>query len=331
MTEKKISERLAARAGKRVLVVGDVILDEYLVGGAYRISPEAPVPVVELRETRHILGGAANAANNVRALGVDVCLAGVVGDDDKGRVVRRLLAEQGLADGTTVDPGRPTTTKIRVIAGGQQVGRVDDERRHPIPGDVEDRIVAWIRALDPAPSLVLLSDYAKGVLTPRLCRALVEDFRGAGVPVVVDPKGGDFSKYRGVSLVTPNEKEGYEALGEDPRASALAPAAVGARLAAALPGTAILMTRGPDGMSLFAGVGEPEVHIAAEARSVFDVTGAGDTVAAALAVALACGLEIAEAAAVANVAAGIVVAKRGTATVSFDELRRELDRGRGAR
>ena len=322
---KALLEPLAARAQKRVLVVGDVILDEYLVGGAYRISPEAPVPVVELQETRHILGGAANAANNVRALGVEVALAGVIGDDDKGRIVRRLLAEQGVEDGTAVDAQRPTTTKIRVIAAGQQVGRVDDEHRTPIPSAVEDEIAAWAKQLSPQPALVLLSDYAKGVLTPRLCQALVATFREAGVPVVVDPKGSDFTKYRGATLITPNEKEAYEALGEDRRASSRAPSVVGRALAARLTGTAILMTRGPDGMSLFAGT-EPERHIAAEAKSVFDVTGAGDTVAATLAVALACGLDAVAAAAVANVAAGIVVGKRGTATVSFEELRRELER-----
>jgi len=310
--------------GARAVAVGDVMLDEYVWGHVSRISPEAPVPVVDVQGRSHVPGGAANVAAGVVALGGAAVLGGVAGTDEPGARLREALAEIGVgADGVLRLDGRATTTKTRVIAHNQQVVRTDFEQRQPLSGDDERRLLEWgSSALEDADVLVL-SDYAKGVLTSSVTRGLIEAAGERGLPVVVDPKGVDYAKYRGATVLTPNVHdaeraatypvETYDDLLE-----------VARRLGETLPGTALLVTRGAEGMTLFSD--GAAVDIAAEARDVYDVTGAGDTVVATLAVALATGVELEDAVRLANAAAGIVVGKVGTATVTLDELRSRLER-----
>lgn len=316
-------------SGVRVLAIGDVMLDQYLWGAVRRISPEAPVPVVEVHERSTVPGGAANAAAGIVALGGSAILAGVVGSDPDGAALRSAIDRQGIdGSGVVSDASRPTTVKTRIIGGNQQVVRADVERSRPLDGDVRARLTAWARRELARVDVVIVSDYAKGVVTEELAREVFEAAAADGTPVIVDPKGLDFRKYKGATVLTPNVVEAARAAGlevdgaEDVGAAAR-------HLTAVLPGTALLITRGAEGMSLFIDGVEVE-HIAAVAQEVYDVTGAGDSVVSALALSLAVGLQPAAAARLANEVAGLVVAKVGTATVSADELRERLNRLAGA-
>jgi D-glycero-beta-D-manno-heptose-7-phosphate kinase len=311
-------ELISRFRGCPVLVVGDLMLDEYVWGSVARISPEAPVPVVEVQRRTFVAGGAANTAANVAALGGRPVVAGLTGDDANGDRVRDLLREGGV-DGRAIvrDGRRPTTTKTRVIAHSQQMLRVDCELPGPIGVDLEDALLARIADLLPSVRGCVLSDYGKGVVTPRVAGELIAVCRAANVPVVVDPKGVDYAKYRGATLVKPNQHEASKVLNRDLR-DAEDVRAAGRELIDRLQ-TSILITQGAAGMTLFE-KGRAPFHVPARAREVYDVTGAGDTVAGTLALALAAGGSLDAACRLASAAAAVVVGKVGTATVAPDEL-----------
>jgi D-beta-D-heptose 7-phosphate kinase/D-beta-D-heptose 1-phosphate adenosyltransferase len=307
-------------AGRQVLVVGDVMLDEYLWGSAWRISPEAPVPVVDLDRHNFVPGGAANAAANAAGLGAAVALVGVVGEDGAAERLRSALtAHRVRAEGLVAVPGRPTTAKTRIIAHGQHIVRVDHEERGPLPAEPEARLVGLATAGAASADACVLSDYAKGVVSARLAQALIAAAGRRGCPVVVDPKGNDFAKYQGATLVKPNLHEAGLFLRREVVTDEDVVAA-GQRLREALGGGALLLTRGAAGMTLFL-PGQGPLHIPSAAQEVYDVTGAGDTVTATLAVALAAGASLEEAARLANRAAAITVGRVGTAAVRIEELR----------
>ncbi|MGE5116271.1 MAG: D-glycero-beta-D-manno-heptose-7-phosphate kinase [Betaproteobacteria bacterium] len=302
-------ERLA-RA--RVLVVGDAMLDRYWFGAVERISPEAPVPVVRVDREEERLGGAANVALNVKMLGAQATLLTVVGDDEPARALRRLLERDGVATVLGQDPQLYTIVKLRVIGRSQQLLRIDFENQ-PDHEVLAAMLADFERAL-PAHDAVLFSDYGKGGLThlPRM----IDSARRAGKPVLVDPKGRDWGRYAGATVITPNRAELAQVVGDWVDEAALETKAQAARAEYGLQG--LLLTRADEGMSLFDAAGH--VRVKAEAREVFDVTGAGDTVIATLAALLACGMTLREAMPIANRAGGIVVGKFGTASVSYEEL-----------
>jgi D-beta-D-heptose 7-phosphate kinase/D-beta-D-heptose 1-phosphate adenosyltransferase len=309
-----------------VLVAGDLMLDEYLFGSVNRISPEAPVPVVDVKRRQYVPGGAANVAANIRSLGATAELAGICGEDDAGDLLNRHLSEAGIQTTCVLRlPGRLTTSKTRIVAGQQQIVRVDREERHALDEATERRFEAGLHSIIGSAHALILSDYGKGLLTEKVCRQAIAEANRQGLPSIVDPKGRSYLKYRGCTLITPNLKEAGEVTGiaidtdDDLRRA-------GEELLAMLPGSSILITRGPDGMALFREAREP-FAIPTVAQEVFDVVGAGDTAIATLGVALGTGLEAAEAVQLANVAAGIAVGKHGTVAVKIEEL---LDRAGAA-
>jgi D-beta-D-heptose 7-phosphate kinase/D-beta-D-heptose 1-phosphate adenosyltransferase len=310
--------------GYRVLVVGDVMLDEYLIGDTRRVSPEAPVPVVGVTHRFAVPGGAGNAATNVAALGGRLILGGVMGDDLPAKELCRTLEESGIDSTALIAiPGRPTTSKLRVLVRDQQVLRVDTESTAALSPGPAGELARWAEEALAASDAVLLSDYGKGVVDAVLTARVIEGACRRGRPVVVDPKGGGHTRYRGATLVKPNLCELADLTGRPARTTADILTA-GQWLAHELCGTAILVTRGTDGMCLFRSGRMARGLPAASAKQVYDVTGAGDTVAAALALALAAGFPVELAARVANVAGGIVVQKSGTAVVTPTELHTAL-------
>ncbi len=308
---------LRSMRGRRVFVLGDVMLDEFVWGRVSRISPEAPVPVVQVTGQSFHLGGAGNVAANVRALGGGAVLAGVVGRDAAGGRVREALAAAGV-DSRLVEVGRdrPTTVKTRIVAHGQQVVRADREDAADVPAGAEAALVERVRRELASCGALVISDYEKGVVTASLLRRVLPLARRRGVPVLVDPKVRHFRLYRGATVVTPNQLETEQATGL--RLPGALDAA-GRRILSRLACRAVLVTRGEHGMSLFER-GRPPLHVPTAAREVFDVTGAGDTVIATMALALAAGGTVPEAAALANCAAGVVVGKVGTAQATPDEV-----------
>lgn len=306
-----------------ILVVGDIMCDVYLWGTVERISPEAPVPVFECTGRQHVLGGAANVAANLHALGCQVHVLGVVGADATGRQVRELLRSQGMDDAWLLeDTTRPTTEKTRLMAYQQQMLRLDQESRIPLAPDLAARVVDAGATLMAAVDGVICSDYSKGVCTAAVLKPLFAAAHAAGRPIVVDPKMRDFALYRGATVLTPNVAEVERASGmavDSPNTLAQSVAVLLQRSQA----SAILVTRGQDGMALFHPPQAP-VYIPARAREVYDVTGAGDTVVAAFTMALLSGGSFGDAARLANTAAGIVVGKVGTAVVAPEELRAAL-------
>jgi len=302
---------VGALAGTRVLSVGDVMLDHFHYGDVERISPEAPVPVLRVEREESMLGGAGNVVRNLVALGARPRFVTVIGDDNAGREVSRLIKEQGIADPPIVDDGRRTSTKTRYIAGHQQVLRADTEATHPLVKKVEAKLIRAVAGAMRGCRVVVLSDYGKGVLGGRAAPEIIKHARMAKKPVIVDPKGNDFARYRGSDVITPNRRELAEASGlaVADRKDAVKAAR---RLIKKYRFGAVLVTLSADGMTVVPAKGRA-VHLAAEAREVFDVSGAGDTVVASVAAALGAGLGLEDAAALANVAAGIVVGKVGTA------------------
>jgi rfaE bifunctional protein kinase chain/domain len=298
----------------RVLVVGDAMLDRYWFGAVERISPEAPVPVVRVNPARHQerLGGAANVAWNVKALGAHASLITAIGDDEHGRRLEALLASSGIESLFERDPRLTTIVKLRVIGRSQQLLRVDFEEEPD--HEVLQRMQPFYEKAMAQANVVLFSDYGKGGLTHIL--QMIGLARAAGHPVLVDPKGSDYSRYAGATAITPNRAELAQVIGAWSSEAQLLERAQALRESLRL--DALLLTRSEEGMSLFDAGGH--VHIPAQAREVFDVTGAGDTVIATLATMMAGGLSLREAMPIANRAGGIVVGKFGTASVSYDEL-----------
>jgi D-glycero-beta-D-manno-heptose-7-phosphate kinase len=305
-----------------VLVVGDIMLDEYVWGRVERISPEAPVPVVELRRRTNVVGGAANAAANVASLGGHALLGGVVGRDPEADILLKELTERSIDAHLLTSRDRPTTTKSRVIGGSQQILRIDREDRAAISHDAESSLLEWTNGNLSSIGCLLISDYGKGVVTHTLCQALIGLAHARNKPIIVDPKGRDYSKYAGATVVTPNILEVRQAAEPLSLSSGDLDGDV-SKIHALLPGTSLLVTQGPEGVSLFQ-PDAPVLHIPARERHVFDVTGAGDTFAAALSLALAAGGSLEDAARLANSAAGIVVGKVGTGVVDLTELASEL-------
>ena len=302
----------AAIEKARVLVVGDVMLDRYWFGEVERISPEAPVPVVHVAKREDRLGGAANVARNVTALGAQVTLVGLVGQDEAATRVKTLLTEAGIQAHLVTDPQHPTTLKMRVLSRQQQLLRIDFEEK-PTPALLDalaDRVAPLLAQHD----LVVFSDYAKGALAQ--VEKLITMAREKGLPILVDPKGSHYQRYRGASIVTPNRSEMQQAVGHWQSESELSDRAQALR--AQLELEALLVTRSEQGMTLFTAAGSD--HVEALAHEVFDVSGAGDTVLATLAVMRAAGVSWAESMRWANRAGGIVVGKLGTSIVTAGEL-----------
>jgi D-glycero-beta-D-manno-heptose-7-phosphate kinase len=317
LTRDRLLHLIQRMKESRVVVVGDIMLDRYLVGDTERLSPEAPVPVVTVRERHAALGGAANVAANVAALGARSLLVGVVGDDTDGAAIRQELAVARLEDRFVLSvAGRPTTSKTRIIARSQQIVRIDDEVETLLEGGDLERLIRIARdALADADAL-LLEDYNKGALPPRLIAAVMEIARRRGIPIVVDPKFRQFFEYAGATVFKPNRRELESALG----------AAVDLKNGNALPEVLdrlkvdnLLVTLGAEGMVLVMKDGSL-THIPSIARDIYDVSGAGDTVTAWMGAALAAGASVREAALVANYAAGVEVGKAGVATVSPEEV-----------
>jgi D-beta-D-heptose 7-phosphate kinase/D-beta-D-heptose 1-phosphate adenosyltransferase len=313
-------ELLANMKDHKVLVVGDLMIDEYIWGGVTRVSPEAPVPIVGVTNETLRLGGAANVANNILSLGGKVQLCGVLGDDQMGRWIKSdLKAKKIGVRGIITSSGRPTTVKTRVIAHDQQVVRVDKEVTTPLDRADEELILGSAQSFLGECGCVVISDYAKGVITPTLIHQLVELAREYSVPVAVDPKISQFSIYKGVTVLTPNLFEAAAGAGlVIDSMDALVEA--GRRIVDKLGCEYLIITRGDQGMTLFSGK-KDFVHIKAYSRNVYDVTGAGDTVISTLALALAAGLSMEEGAFLANVAAGVVVGEIGTVPISSELMR----------
>jgi rfaE bifunctional protein kinase chain/domain len=326
---KKLTKIIDRFPRTRVLVVGDVMMDHYVWGSVSRISPEAPVPVVNVTRETVLLGAAANVVNNIRALGGEVGICGVIGHDDAGKQLQHLLHSQAIpTDGLIVEPGRSTTIKTRVIAHHQQVVRVDRETRDGISRETHRRIFQHVaERVGNGLDAIVISDYCKGVVTKELVRDIVRLARKRGIIVSVDPKVTHFGIYSGVTVLTPNTKEASVGAKIDivDDASLLQ---AGKGLLSRLACDAVLITRGEQGMSLFEKGGRI-THIPTVAREVFDVTGAGDTVISALTLAMAAGAKIADSAKIANYAAGIVVGVVGTATVSPAQLKQRIVEQRG--
>lgn len=307
-------------AGRRVLVVGDLMLDQYIRGSVSRISPEAPVPVVRVTGETFIPGGAGNVVSNLAALGARVAVVGVVGGDEAGRRLLEQLRDKGAdVDGVRVDADRLTTQKCRVVAERQQAVRYDRETAAPLSSPTQALLLASLADALARAEAVILSDYGKGVLGPKILSRAIQGSRRRGIPVTVDPKPENFSRYRGATCVTPNTAEAWACLRREPRPGPESLDALGRDLLKALRSRSVLITRGPDGMSLFEGGGKV-AHIPTFAREVFDVSGAGDTVISTFTLALAAGAPPRAAAALSNHAAGIVVGKLGTATTDQAEL-----------
>jgi D-beta-D-heptose 7-phosphate kinase/D-beta-D-heptose 1-phosphate adenosyltransferase len=320
IAKQRAAELLSEIGTRNIVVLGDVMLDEFLWGEVTRISPEAPVPVVDIRRESTHLGGAANVLANLLALGAKASVIGVVGDDFAGERIRSSVRDKSALQTDAelvIDTSRPTTIKTRIIAQNQMVVRADREHRTPVNGKTEDLIISAVMAAIENAHALIVSDYDKGVVTPRILSEVLPAAYGR-IPVLIDPKMRNFDAYHPATLVTPNHHEALRLAGlEEDSDGTLQTAAqmIRDRLGC----DAVLITRGDRGMMLVEGDSNP-VNVETAAREVFDVTGAGDTVIAALGAALAAGASMAEAAVLANHAAGIVVGKLGTATASAEEV-----------
>ncbi|MBU2699019.1 D-beta-D-heptose 7-phosphate kinase/D-beta-D-heptose 1-phosphate adenosyltransferase [Sporomusaceae bacterium BoRhaA] len=319
--KRQVFDYFANSVGQsRVTVIGDIMLDKYYMGEVKRISPEAPVPVTRVIEQKNVLGGAGNVAHNLSRLGCQVQLIGVVGQDERKTTLCHLMQSVGMSeDYLIVSSRRPTTTKLRVIGGHQQMMRLDFEDTDLLSNKLENAVLHKVElSLEQGAQCLILSDYAKGLCTPRLCRKVIRLAHEAGIPVVVDPKGDKWKKYQGADYITPNLKEVGEALKKtvpnDDNPVVVAAETIRKRFSIGN----VIATRSEHGMSF---VGENQIfHIPTLAQEVFDVSGAGDTVIAVFSCALAGKLNVFDSSYVANVAAGIVVGRVGTYAVSQQEL-----------
>ncbi|MBS1791731.1 MAG: D-glycero-beta-D-manno-heptose-7-phosphate kinase [Acidobacteria bacterium] len=319
MNQQRAQQILNLFPNRRLIVLGDLMLDEFIWGEVRRISPEAPVPVVEVKRESWHLGGAGNVVSNLLELGAKTWPIGIIGNDEAGQVLKRRFAELGATiDGLIVDATRPTTRKTRIVAHSQQMVRADRESRLPASEEVENRVIEAFQSALAEAEIVIISDYDKGLLTPRVLKTVILATQTAGKRVCLDPKIKNFLSYQQVDVITPNQPEAERASGIEivDDASLIAAAH---KIREMLTCANVLITRGEHGMSLL-DADEKLTHIPTVAREVYDVTGAGDTVIATLAMAMAAGATITEAAILANHAAGIVVAKVGTATLTATEL-----------
>ena len=319
MTAASLPELVSRFGACRILVVGDPILDEYVTGDCTRLSPEAPIPVLRVRGTRSVLGGAANTAANVAALGGHAVLVGVIGNDETGRRLAELATDRGITT-AFVRHDRPSSRKLRALGGQQQLLRLDFEDDRPVSASAAEAALEQVRLHLSDVSVLVVSDYSKGLVTVEFCQDIIRLAKRANVPVVIDPRPQHARAYVGCDYLTPNWKEAQGLLGEiegPPSRSAVRD--VAGRLAAKF-GANILLTLGSLGIRFFGRDGAPLFDEPARAREVFDVSGAGDTVVATFALALAAGADVPTSLRLANLAAGIVVAKVGTATVSRGEL-----------
>lgn len=326
MNRRELIEHLDTLGRPRVLIVGDLIVDRYVSGDVSRISPEAPIPILLAASQEERIGGAGNVAANLRAMEASVEIVGVLGEDSSADGMLELLRGIGVeTKGCVRDGGRPTTLKLRLVSGVQQMLRVDWEEARPLPAQVEAKLLHGLEARVAAADAIVLSDYGKGVLTTKVLRTVIDAARAAKKPVLVDPKGRDFARYRGATLLTPNRREAEEALGRKlDTLESLPEAALDLKRAADLAMSVI--TLGADGI-FFVDENGQSGRVPTVARAVFDVTGAGDTVIAQLALGLGAGLDLETAVHLANHGAGIVVGRRGAASVTRQELRAALGSG----
>lgn len=312
--------------GKSVMVVGDLMVDEFLWGDVSRISPEAPVPVVSVTKKTRVPGGAGNVVNNMNTLGGDVYVVGVVGDDLAGRELAGMLKKRGVhTEGIVVDEKRMTTIKTRIIAKSQHVVRVDTENTEVVGKRIIKKMISYLKKNLRSADALAISDYGKGVINGQMLDYLIPAARKLGMPIIVDPKVQNFLCYRGVTVIAPNEEEASRACGVTV-INETSIRNIGQKILSQLDCDFVLVTRGAKGMSLFEREGKV-AHIPAHAREVFDITGAGDTVTSVLTLSLACGASMREAALLGNYAAGVVVGKIGTATVTREEILEELSCG----
>ncbi len=325
------ADEVHALQGLRVLVVGDFILDRYIWGRANRVSPEAPVLVVEYESERSVLGGAGNVVNNICAAGAAPVPCGIVGDDGKGAQIRELLTEQAApSEGILTDLTRPTIEKTRLMAGAQQIVRIDREQRHPIAATLLEQALQWVEAQVPRCQGVILSDYLKGMLPAELIRSIVAVCRKHGLRVVADPKGAEYQRYEGVDYITPNLREAQTASGITVRDDASLREA-GARLMAITQGRGVIVTRGHEDTAVFQVDTEAPVMVPVYPREVYDVTGAGDTFITYFALALFAGHDAEAAVDLGNLAGGLAVEKIGAAAVSAQEVQAEIEGIRSGR
>ena len=321
LTKKRALEIIANFSQAGVLVVGDVMVDHFIWGNVSRISPEAPVPVVDVQKDSILLGGCANVLNNIHAMGGKVYVAGVIGADSIGKKLLSELSDRKIeTEGIVVKKDRPTTLKTRIVAHGQQMVRFDKEDRKPISQSSINKILEYVKSLRNKIGAIVISDYNKGVVSKELIQGIKKIVDDSGILICLDPKQNNFSIYKGAHVITPNHYEVQRAAGmEITEASDIEQLSESILKKFAFP--ALLVTRGEEGMSLFEnGRKIVHTHFPAQAKEVYDVTGAGDTVIGMLALGLAAKADIKEATCLANLAAGIVVEKIGTATVSQKEL-----------
>ena len=314
------------KSKQHALVVGDVMLDRYLIGSVGRISPEAPVPIVLLNAQNERAGGAANVAANLALLGIKTQLIGCLGDDNEGKSLAKLIAENGIENNCFTSKNRPTIAKTRVLSGHQQMMRLDQESNAVFAKEENDALQANIHAaIEASPKIVILSDYAKGLLSLDICQSIINICKAKNIPVLVDPKGADYSKYVGATALTPNKKETAEACNTNINDVDLIAKANALKDSIKLQFLAV--TRGEDGITL---IDDATHHLPASAKQVFDVSGAGDTVIATLAAGLMYGLTALEALTVANLAAGVVVGKVGTVPITQADLVKALQAEQGS-
>ncbi len=330
LTEKRLWELLGNFRGKRIAVVGDLMLDRYYWGSVHRVSPEAPVPVVEVDTESIRFGGAANVANNIQALGGKAFLVGLVGDDHPGETFKKMMTEQGLdTGGIVVDESRPTTIKTRVIAAGQHVVRIDNESKQDCAGFFRTKLLDAVRSNMSSLDGVIIEDYNKGVVSREVIHAVIAAAGEHGKPVTVDPKFNNFFEYKNVTVFKPNRREVEDAIGGKLKTIADVERA-GKSLLASLNAKNVLLTRGEEGMSLFQSDGSV-THIPTTAEVVQDVSGAGDTVIATLTMTLVAGGDITEACILANCAGGVVVGAVGIVPVLPEQLREAVLRNQDIR
>ncbi len=319
LSGSRVEELMSRWAGKCIAVVGDLMLDRYFWGSVQRVSPEAPVPVVDVEHETFHLGGASNVANNLKSLGASPLMLGVIGDDNSGKLLLGIVEESGLStDGIIVDTSRPTTVKTRIIGNNQQIARLDREVKTPISDAVADRLIEVLQQRQEELAGIILEDYNKGVITPALIRRVIDFAAPKGIPVHVDPKFQNFFAYQGVTLFKPNRKETQDALGISLHNDSDIERA-GQALLERLQCDNVLITLGARGMMLFERNGVV-ASVATKARHVADVSGAGDTVIATIAAAIAGGAGMREAAALANFAAGVVCAEPGIVSIEPEPL-----------
>jgi D-beta-D-heptose 7-phosphate kinase/D-beta-D-heptose 1-phosphate adenosyltransferase len=307
----------------KVLVIGDIIMDEYIWGDVSRISPEAPVPVVEVQQETKMLGGAANVVHNIRSLGGQSTLCGVVGNDSIGRNIIRLIKKIGSdPKGIVIESDRPSSIKTRIVAHNQQVVRFDRESRKELDIESNQKLLDYVQRSTGSINAIVVADYGKGVISSRLMKKLRKILKSSHILLAVDPKENNFQHYQEVDIITPNHHEagafcGYKIIDEKSLIKA------GTQMLDTLHCRSVLITQGKDGMTLFQADGEIS-HIPTVAQKVFDVTGAGDTVIGTLCLALASGMDMKSAAVVSNFAAGIVVGEVGTSTVTIGQLKKAI-------